>query len=79
MLSIQVVRPENATRFEHVSLGDYLRSNGYSDAFVHNYILPMCAAVLEHAQLQGEAPPYAQRVISGLYAAFHLICMWMTA
>ena len=41
----QVVRPENAARFEHVSLGEYLQSNGYSDAFVHNYILPMCAAV----------------------------------
>ena len=44
-LRLQVVKPENAARFEHVSLGEYLRSNGYSEAFVHNYILPMCAAV----------------------------------
>jgi len=44
-LRAQVVRPENAARFEHVSLGEYLHSNGYSDAFIRNYILPMCAAV----------------------------------
>ena len=45
LLYAQVARPENAARFEHVSLGEYLHSNGYSDAFIHNYILPMCAAV----------------------------------
>ncbi len=28
-----------------LSLGDYVRANGYSDAFVYSHILPMCAAL----------------------------------
>jgi predicted NAD/FAD-binding protein len=34
-------RPE----FDNVSLGDYLDREGYSDAFVHDHILPMGAAI----------------------------------
>lgn len=42
---LQVLRPENTAKFESMSLGDYLHGNGYSDAFIQQYILPMCAAV----------------------------------
>lgn len=31
--------------YEEMTLGTYLEKNGYSQGFIDNYIVPMCAAV----------------------------------
>jgi hypothetical protein len=41
----EVLEPKNAAKFEKVTLGDYLNTEGYSDFFRENYVVPMCAAI----------------------------------
>lgn len=41
----KVLNPEMASLVTGMSLGDYLLKYRYSQAFIDNYILPMCAAV----------------------------------
>ena len=52
----QVLDPESAHLFRDMTLGQYLRLNGYSHAFTHNYVIPMCAAVwsVPSAEVTGE-------------------------
>ena len=42
---VQVLKPELKGKYGQMSLGKYVRQQGYSQAFVNNYLLPMCAAV----------------------------------
>ena len=41
----KVLEPENAERYEGMSLADFLEEEGFSLAFRDNYVLPMSAAV----------------------------------
>jgi predicted NAD/FAD-binding protein len=45
MRAAQVLRPEAAAKYEHMSLGEFLKEGGYSGVFTSHYLLPMCAAV----------------------------------
>ena len=42
---MQVLKPELAKVYGSMSLGEYVQQQGYSQAFISNYLLPMCAAV----------------------------------
>jgi len=42
---VQVLDAGKAHLYEHMTLGQYLSANGYSDTFQKHYVLPMCAAV----------------------------------
>ena len=42
---MQVLKPEMAKTHGSMSLGEYVQQQGYSQAFISNYLLPMCAAV----------------------------------
>lgn len=42
---MQVLEPDQARLYAQMSMGEYLKRNGYSRAFQDNYVLPMCAAV----------------------------------
>lgn len=42
---MQVLKPELAKLYGSMSLGEYVHQQGYSQAFISNYLLPMCAAV----------------------------------
>ena len=42
---MQALRPEQASEYADMCMGEYLRKNRYSSAFIQNYLLPMCAAV----------------------------------
>ena len=42
---MQALRPEQASEYADMCMGEYLRRNRYSSAFIQNYLLPMCAAV----------------------------------
>ena len=42
---VQVLKPELKGKYGQMSLGKYVRQQGFSQAFVNNYLLPMCAAV----------------------------------
>ena len=42
---VQALRPEQAGEYADMCMGEYLRRNRYSSAFIQNYLLPMCAAV----------------------------------
>ncbi len=42
---MQVLKPEMAKTYGGMSLGEYVQQQGYSHAFISNYLLPMCAAV----------------------------------
>ena len=42
---MQVLKPEHAKEYNNMSLGEYVKQQGYSQAFICNYLLPMCAAV----------------------------------
>ena len=42
---MQVLKPELAHEYGSMSLGEYVRREGYSEAFIRSYLLPMCAAV----------------------------------
>jgi hypothetical protein len=42
---VQVLDPEQVHVYRDMTLGQYLDSNGYSEGFKYNYVLPMCAAV----------------------------------
>ena len=42
---VQALRPEQASEYADMCMGEYLRKNRYSSAFIQNYLLPMCAAV----------------------------------
>lgn len=42
---MQVLDPEQVHVYRDMTLGTYLDSKGYSEAFKYNYVLPMCAAV----------------------------------
>jgi predicted NAD/FAD-binding protein len=41
----QVLEPGSHHVYRDMTLGQYLRAEGYSDAFRAHYVLPMCAAV----------------------------------
>lgn len=41
----KVLEPANQKAYANVSLGEYIKQHGYSDAFTYNYCLPMCAAI----------------------------------
>jgi predicted NAD/FAD-binding protein len=41
----QVLDPELTHVYRDMTLGHYLDTKGYSEAFKYNYVLPMCAAV----------------------------------
>lgn len=41
----RVLDPEAAGVYGGMTLGQYLREHGYSEGFVRNYLLPMCACV----------------------------------
>eukprot|EP01025_Chloroclados_australasicus_P005212 TRINITY_DN11504_c0_g2_i5.p1 TRINITY_DN11504_c0_g2~~TRINITY_DN11504_c0_g2_i5.p1 ORF type:complete len:1114 (+),score=82.38 TRINITY_DN11504_c0_g2_i5:37-3378(+) len=41
----KVLESSQISQYEQQTLGDYLESNGYSEAFKRHYVLPMCAAV----------------------------------
>ena len=41
----KVLEPSAAARWRDVTLGAYLESKGYGEAFRRHYLLPMCAAV----------------------------------
>lgn len=43
--AMQVLKPELAWKYGAMSLGEYVRQQGYSQAFNRDYLLPMCAAV----------------------------------
>lgn len=43
--AVQVLDPEQVHVYRDMTLGTYLDSKGYSEAFKYNYVLPMCAAV----------------------------------
>jgi hypothetical protein len=43
--AVQVLDPEQVHVYRDMTLGQYLDSNGYSEGFKYNYVLPMCAAV----------------------------------
>ena len=40
-----MLEPNQARLYAQMSMGEYLKRNGYSRAFLDNYVLPMCAAV----------------------------------
>ena len=42
---VQVLKPELKGKYGQMSLGKYVQEQGYSQPFVNNYLLPMCAAV----------------------------------
>ena len=42
---MQVLKPEMAKTYGSMSLGEYVQQQGYSQGFISNYLLPMCAAV----------------------------------
>ena len=42
---MQVLKPELAHEYGSMSLGEYVQREGYSEAFIRSYLLPMCAAV----------------------------------
>lgn len=50
-----MLEPEQAHVYRHMTLGQYLDSRRYSDAFKYNYVLPMCAAVwsVPNSQVRG--------------------------
>ena len=41
----EVLKPENASTFEGMALGEYLARERYSVFFRENYVVPMCAAI----------------------------------
>ena len=41
----EVLKPENASTFEGMTLGEYLARERYSVFFRENYVVPMCAAI----------------------------------
>lgn len=45
LLPTQVLEPSNAHVYREMTLGHYLKQNGYSHGFIYNYVVPMCAAV----------------------------------
>ena len=42
---MQVLQPELARKYGNMSLGEYVHQQNYSQVFISNYLLPMCAAV----------------------------------
>ena len=42
---VQVLKPGTSERYAQHSLGQYISEKGYSQAFISQYLLPMCAAV----------------------------------
>ena len=63
--AMQVLKPELAWKYGAMSLGEYVRQQGYSQAFNRDYLLPMCAAVW--------SVPNAQVSPSCLLASFHSV------
>ena len=41
----EVLDPSKSAKYESMTLGEYLTTNGYSKFFVDNYVVPMCAAI----------------------------------
>ena len=58
---VQVLKPELKGKYGQMSLGKYVQQQGYSRAFVNNYLLPMCAAVwsVPNAQVSRMPPQIA--------------------
>ena len=54
---MQVLKPEVAHEYGSMSLREYVRREGYSEAFIRSYLLPMCAAVwsVPNAQVDPQA------------------------
>jgi predicted NAD/FAD-binding protein len=40
-----VLLPQHEHEYSRMTLGEYLKQQRYSTTFIHNYVLPMCAAV----------------------------------
>ncbi len=60
LTALQVLEPGQAHRYARMPLGEYLKMNGYSQAFQDNYVLPMCAAVwsVPNAQVRSATAVY---------------------
>jgi cyclopropane-fatty-acyl-phospholipid synthase len=41
----EVLEDSAASKWDDVTLGDYLKKRGYSDYFAQHYVIPMCAAI----------------------------------
>eukprot|EP00892_Ulva_mutabilis_P000826 jgi/Ulvmu1/10744/UM068_0034.1 len=53
----KVLNEANADRYRDVTLGEYIKAEGYGEYFRNNYVVPMCAAVWSVPYTQAEQFP----------------------